>query len=139
MFFVYRGNTTREFSHKWKVITTESNITQIDNDMAQIWATRIDNANIFTLLENGTWTQITGGLIHVSVGKSGVWGVYSGVGTFLRWGVTSNAPFGTSWLGVDGPTKQIDSGSSGVVYGVNRWVIYGLRGPFLHYSLGERM
>ena len=101
------------------MVTTESKITQIDTDIAQTWATRIDNLNILTL-ENGAWTQIIGGLIHVSVGKSGVWGVNAAHNIFMRSSVASNTPYGTSWHHLAGGLKQIDSGSSGVVYGVNR-------------------
>ena len=117
--FVATANTTREFSHKWKLVTRESKITQIDTDIAQTWATRIDNYNILTL-ENGAWTVVYGGLIHVSVGKSGVWGVSSSYHIFMRSGVASNTPYGTSWHHLSGGLKQIDAGSSGVVYGVSR-------------------
>ena len=61
-----------------------------------------------------------GSLMHVSVGKSGIWGVSGAHFIFMRSGVASNAPYGTSWHHLAGGLKQIDSGSSGVVYGVNR-------------------
>ncbi|CAB4045380.1 lectin L6-like [Paramuricea clavata] len=61
-------------------------------------------------------------LTHVTVGKSGVWGVTSGNAIFFRQGVASDTSYGTVWQHLIGSLKQIDAGSSGVVYGVNRYL-----------------
>ena len=73
------------------------------------------------LLQNTNWRKIDGSLTHVTVGKSGVWGVNKNHLIFFREGVTSSTPQGTGWTLQSGGLIQIDSGSSGVVYGVNRF------------------
>ncbi|CAB4030800.1 Hypothetical predicted protein, partial [Paramuricea clavata] len=110
-------NVTRQFSHEWKAVN-EITITQIDSGGGQTWATRIDNGHIFAL-QNGAWIQIDGLLTHVTVGKSGVWGVNQGDDIFFRQGATPGAPYGIGWRKLDGLLKQIDAGSSGIVYGVD--------------------
>jgi hypothetical protein len=65
-----------------------------------------------------------GGLTHVTVGESGVWGVNGHDLIYLRQGVTPDTPYGTEWRQLDGLLKQIDAGSSGVVYGVNRYLFF---------------
>lgn len=96
-------------------------LTQLDSNGEQTWATRFSNQNIFTL-QNGVWVHIVGGLTHVTVGKSGVWGVNENDEIFYRQGVTLGTPYGTGWKKLPGALKQIDAGSSGVVYGVNKFV-----------------
>ena len=63
-------------------------------------------------------------LTHVTVGKSGVWGVTSGNAIFFRHGVAPDTSYGTGWLRLVGSLKQIDAGSSGVVYGVNKYLFF---------------
>ena len=96
-------------------------ITQIDTGDEQIWATRNDNQHIFTL-QSDTLIRVEGGLKHVSVGKSGVWGVNGMDHIWFRLGIAPEKPDGTGWRRIAGGLKQIDSGSSGVVYGVNRYM-----------------
>ena len=43
---------------------------------------------------------------------------------YFRQGVTPDTPYGTRWRQLDGLLKQIDAGSSGVVYGVNRYLFF---------------
>ncbi|CAB4026060.1 Hypothetical predicted protein [Paramuricea clavata] len=115
-----RNNVTRQFSHKWKAVKGTGAITQIDSGGGRTWATRIDNEYIFAL-QNGAWTQVDGLLSHATVGKSGVWGLNKDDEIFFRLGVTPDTPSGTGWQKLYGLLKQIDAGSSGVVYGVNRY------------------
>ncbi|CAB4025310.1 Hypothetical predicted protein, partial [Paramuricea clavata] len=112
-----RNNVTRQFSHKWKAVDETSAITQIDSGGGQTWATRIDTMHIFTL-QNGAWIRMDGILTHVTVGKSGVWGVTRADGIFVRYGVAPNTPYGTRWEAMGRGFQKVDAGSSGVVYGV---------------------
>ncbi len=98
-------------------------ITQIDSGDGQTWATRLDNMNIFAL-QNGAWTKMVGGLTHVTVGKSGVWGVSGDRRIWFRYGVAPDTPYGTGWKLLAGSLKQIDAGSSAVVYGVNGYLFF---------------
>ena len=65
-----------------------------------------------------------GELIHATVGKSSVWGVNQDDQIYFRLGVTPDTPYGTRWRQLDGRLRQIDAGSSGVVYGVNRYLFF---------------
>ena len=95
-------------------------INQIDSYNGQLWAVQSDNRTHF-LSEIGNWASIDDEyLTHVTVGKSGVWGVNKNGSIFYRTGVSLNVSYGTSWQKTFGELKQIDAGSSGVVYGVNR-------------------
>jgi hypothetical protein len=88
----------------------------------QTWATSIDNKQIFAL-QNGTWIQVNDGVLtHVTVGKSGVWGVTRFDGSYFRQGVAPDTPYGTKWLRTGWGFQQVDAGSSGVVYGVNGYL-----------------
>jgi hypothetical protein len=113
----------QQFSHKWKAFDDTRAITQIDSGGGQTWATRIDNEYIFAL-QNGAWIQVSGGLTHVTVGKSGVFGVNRHRQIYFRLGVAPDTPYGTRWGQLVGSLKQIDAGSLGVVYGVTRYLFF---------------
>ena len=38
--------------------------------------------------------------------------------------MTPDTPYGTGWRQLDGGLQQIDAGSSGVVYGVNKYLFF---------------
>ena len=59
-----------------------------------------------------------GSFTHVTVGKSGIWAAVKY--TSFRMRVTMIQPLGSNWRLVPGDFIQIDSGSSGVIYAVNR-------------------
>ena len=92
--------------------------TVVDTGMTRTpWAVN-RRGNIFVLMK-GKWTQVPGGLKHVSSGKAGVWGVNAGGNIYYRFGVTRKNKKGARWVNVPGKLKQIDSGHRGVVCGVN--------------------
>lgn len=85
---------------------------QIDHSLSEgVWGVNRHDT-IFRLNKDYTWTHISGGLKHVSVGAAGVWGVnkYDSIFYFLD---------GSLWQHISGDLKQIDSGPEGIVYGVN--------------------
>ena len=86
-------------------------MTQIDTGMTTAtWATDASQ-DIYTL-EGNEFKQVSGKLVHVSAGESGVWGVNAGNNIFY-WSVAR-------WQKVPGLLKQIDSGPKGIVCGVNQ-------------------
>ena len=96
-------------------------ITQIDSGSLGTWAiSRTDTGRALYALQNGNWTYI-GGSVVVTVGKSGIWQANSKKKVFFRMRVTSTQPLGSNWRQTSGEQFiQIDSGSSGVIYAVNR-------------------
>ena len=121
----FTDNVTHQFFHTWKVINGRNQITQIDSGNGETWATgptktqEKDRANY--MLQNGNWVQGDGYLSRVTVGKSGVWGVNRLYMVYFREGITSSKPIGTTWSRLADRMVQIDAGSSGVVYAVNRF------------------
>ena len=119
----FTDNATHQFFHTWKVINGRNQITQIDSGNGETWATgptqTLDRANY--ILQNGNWVQCDGHLSRVTVGKSGVWAVNREYDVFFREGITSSKPIGTNWRFFRDSMVQIDAGSSGVVYAVNRF------------------
>ena len=119
--FCPTDNVTKSFSHKWKLVSDSTHINQIDSGKGWTWAAGPEGyyALIYAL-QNDNWVTIIGHLTHVTVGKSGVWGVNLINEIFFREAVTSSMPHGNNWRKLIGGLIQIDAGSSGVVYGVNR-------------------
>ncbi|CAB4025276.1 Hypothetical predicted protein, partial [Paramuricea clavata] len=76
------------------------------------------------VLRNDMWQTLgPDKMNYVSVGKAGVWALDVLNDVFVRKGIDTQNPFGTGWTLVSSPSQklvQIDSGSSGVVYGVTR-------------------
>ncbi|XP_071804471.1 perivitellin-2 31 kDa subunit-like [Asterias amurensis] len=65
------------------------------------------------------WQSIPGGLIHVSIGSSGVWGANSNGNIYFREGSYGNEQnTGATWIQVSGGLSQLDVGKN-VVWGVN--------------------
>jgi hypothetical protein len=103
----------------------EITITQIDSGGGQTWATGINGNKLkIFALQNGTWIRMDGGLAHVTVGESGVWGVNRVNSIYVRRGVAPDTPYGTAWRRLRGGLQQIDAGSSGVVCGVIRYLFF---------------
>ena len=111
-------------------------LSQIDTGIAETpWGVDPDD-NVYSL-QNGKMRKISGKLIHVSSGESGVWGVNRGNYIYFRRGVTERRPSGSSWRRIGGRLKQIDSGPFGMVCGVNRGnQIYCRRGITLSRPMG---
>ena len=110
-------------------------ITQIDSGNGGTWATgSTDNHTAIYALQNDGWINIGGSLTHVTVGKSGVWGVNWNNDIYFREGVTSSKPDGIGWKHLSGELIQIDAGSFGIVYGVNRCVFISSFLPFVSNS-----
>ncbi|XP_022093394.1 lectin L6-like [Acanthaster planci] len=71
-------------------------------------------------LATTSWTRINGGLKHVSVGNSGVWGVNHKNQIYYKGNSYGEEESATCevWVGVSGALKQLDVGKN-VVWGVN--------------------
>ena len=94
-------------------------LSQIDTGITETpWGVDPDD-NVYSL-QNGKMRKISGKLIHVSSGESGVWGVNRGNYIYFRRGVTERRKSGSSWRRIGGRLKQIDSGPFGIVCGVNQ-------------------
>ena len=79
------------------------------------WSTTT-NKNIYINVNgrDGAWAQVGGALIQISIGESGVWGVYSNGNIHNRVGITASNPSGTSWpRDISGQLLQITSGRPG--------------------------
>ena len=84
---------------------------QIDHGLTpEVWGVNAANL-IFRINEDKKWIRIAGSLKHVTTGEAGVWGVNKDDNIFFRTGLT--------WRRIPGKLKQIDSGTSLIVYGVN--------------------
>ena len=59
-----------------------------------------------------------GKFTYVTVGKSGIWAATKYPS--FRMKVTMTEPLGSNWRRTDGEFMLIDSGSSGVIYALNR-------------------
>ena len=57
---------------------------------------------------------------HVTTGGAGTWAINTGYLIYFRIGVDPSTPTGKSWRRIPGLLKQIDSGPSGIVCGVNK-------------------
>ena len=119
----FTDNTTNQFFHTWKVINGTNQITQIDSGNDETWATgptqTLNRANY--MLQNGNWVPVDGYISRVTVGESGVWGANREYNVFFREGITPSKPIGKKWSHQADKMVQIDAGSSGVVYAVNRF------------------
>ena len=73
------------------------------------------------MLQNGNWVPVDGYISRVTVGKSGVWRVNREYNVFFREGIAPSKPIGKKWSHLADKMVQIDAGSSGVVYAVNRF------------------
>lgn len=102
---------------RWQVVGKA--LSQIDSGITETpWGVDPDD-NIYSL-QNGKVRKISGKLIHISSGESGVWGVNRGNAIYIRKGVTARRKSGSRWQHIGGRLKQIDSGPFGIVCGVNR-------------------
>lgn len=101
---------------KWQIAGKV--LSQIDSGFSDTpWG--VDPAWKIYSLQNGKLKKIAGSLIHVSSGKSGVWGVNYGNYIYFRQGISKRSKSGSSWRRIGGRLKQIDSGPFGIVCGVN--------------------
>ena len=83
-----------------------------------IWA--VDPGEYIWVRMNGKWRKVRGKLIHVSSGGAGVWGISRSNRIYFRTAVGGRNIMGKSWKKISGGLKQIDSGPSGIVCGVNK-------------------
>ena len=119
----HADNCSTPFSHEWKLVSERPPITQIDSGSLGTWAIGpTDTGRAVYALQNDNWTYISNSFV-VTVGKSGIWHIGSRKTVSFRMRVKSTQPLGSNWR----PTTrgyeqviQIDSGSSGVIYAVNR-------------------
>lgn len=81
------------------------------------WGVDFDD-NVYSIL-NGNQRKVSGKLIHVSSGESGVWGVGRDKYVYFRKGVTARRKTGSMWTRVGEGFKQVDSGPFGIVCAVN--------------------
>jgi hypothetical protein len=69
---------------------------------------------------NETWVPVSGVFKDISSGEAGVWAVKGDGQVFYRAGVSHLNPTGMRWKNVGGYLRQVDSGSKGVVYGIDQ-------------------
>lgn len=69
---------------------------------------------------SGKIKKVRGRLTHISPGEGGVWGVNRNNRIYMRRGITPQKVSGSSWVGIGGRLKQIDSGPFGIVCGVSQ-------------------
>ncbi|CAB4024417.1 tectonin 2 [Paramuricea clavata] len=78
------------------------------------WCTTSDH-KIFINVNgrDGTWVNVGGRLSQISIGESGVWGVYTTGAIYYRGGKTASNPSGTVWYLNIGLLIKITSGPPG--------------------------
>jgi hypothetical protein len=79
------------------------------------WCTTSD-LNIFINVNgrDDTWVNVLGALTQISIGESGVWGVYTTGAIYNRVGITASNPSGTIWYqDISGLLVKITSGRPG--------------------------
>lgn len=70
---------------------------------------------------DGSFKKIPGtNIVHVTSGQAGTWAVNTNYWIYFRAGVNPRNPAGISWQKIPGLLKQIDSGPSRIVCGVNK-------------------
>ena len=108
--YKYLGN------NNWQQIP--GGLVNIDvSDKDRVWGVN-RGQNIYRWT-GSNWQQISGKLIQVSVGESGVWGVNAANNIYYRTGTYGDVDTaGSGWQQVPGKLKWISSGS-GLVVGVN--------------------
>ncbi|XP_014681789.1 PREDICTED: tectonin beta-propeller repeat-containing protein-like [Priapulus caudatus] len=99
----------------------------VDVGAAGVWVIG-SNGNIYVRsytqgpadVDGVSWLLVGGRLIQLSVGKGVVWGVNSGFNTFIRIGITRDAPTGTGWTNAGRQLQQISVNSeTNEVWGVS--------------------
>ena len=69
---------------------------------------------------NHSWVSVNGVFKDISSGEAGVWAVKGDGQVFYRAGLSDLNPTGMRWKNVGGYLIQVDSGSKGVVYGIDQ-------------------
>jgi len=121
---------------KWERI--EGALTNIDvSDNNRVWGVNREQ-NIYRLT-GSKWEPISGKMVQVSVGKSGVWGVNAGGAIYYRTGTYGDLDVsGSDWKKIDGGKKWVASGSD-LLVGVNSaGSIYYREGMSSHNPIGKR-
>ena len=92
---------------------------QVDTGLTSaLWGiSRTGRPQVFV---NHSWVPVSGVFKHVSSGEAGVWAIKEDDQVLYRAGISHLNPTGMVWKTVGGSLRQVDSGSAGVVYGIDK-------------------
>ena len=95
------------------------NMKQIDTGItSSLWA--VNDKDVSFVFNNVSWVPVGGAFHYVTSGQAGVWAVSTDRHVFYRDGINHLNPTGIKWTQVGHASlRQIDSGPTGIVYGID--------------------